>query len=59
MNEITEPIETKQPGSKRAPVIWQIASVSDEQQSVTVVFPITNDITGMKVNESIMTDQRE
>ena len=43
MNELSGPKETNRPAVVRPPVIWHIASVTDEHQSVTVVFPVTNE----------------
>ena len=43
MNELSGPKETNRP-AVRPPVIWHIASVTDEHQSVTVVFPVTNEV---------------
>lgn len=45
MNEQTEQIAGTQPEVTRPPVIWQIASVTDERQSVMVVFPVVADPT--------------
>lgn len=44
MNELSGPTETNRPTVPRTPVIWKIASVTDEHQSVTVVFPVTSEI---------------
>lgn len=43
MNELSETKETR-PAALRPPVIWHIASVTDEHQSVTVVFPVTTGV---------------
>ncbi len=51
MNEITEPIETNRPAAQRSPVIWRIASVTQEHESVTIVFPVTNEVPEKSENE--------
>jgi len=38
LTEQTQPISTP-PEPKRSPVMWKIASVTSENQTVTVVFP--------------------
>ncbi|MEK7533587.1 MAG: hypothetical protein AAB542_04090 [Patescibacteria group bacterium] len=51
MNELTEQAAGAQPETKRAPVIWRIASVTQEHESVTIVFPVSNEVPEKSENE--------
>lgn len=47
MNETDKQLAAEVVPGKRPPVAWMIASVTNEAQSVTVIFPMAQDTTNV------------